>query len=298
MRRPRYTFISAFHHVMNRGLNGSIIFPASDDKQFFLNVLHAKSKLLKIKIFAYSIMDNHYHIILQNTSGRLSDFMRQLNSIYATYFRKKYGGQGYVFQNRFKSTLIQNNNYLLTAIIYTLLNPVRANISKSIFDYKWSSIHEYFNKKNKDSITDAEFVKKLFQTWENFKIWIKSNIEIKEENTRLGKVIGDESFIKEAENKFNRRKEQEATRCRRRLDDNGFRDITEVEKEFEITNKVKLREINVYTIAGKRLRLKLLIKLREESGLKYSQINKLNLFKNLKYYSLSVLYNRAAIRYG
>jgi len=292
MREARFTFIGAYHHVMNRGHNGMIIFPNPEDKQFFLNLLHKRAILNKIKIFAYCILDNHFHLILQNFSGKLSDFMRQLCSIYATYFRKKYGGQGYVFQNRFKSTLIQDEKYLLTSILYTLLNPVRANIVNSINEYKWTSIEEYFNDK-KDVITEAKFVEDLFSKKENLEEYInKFDVKIEEKNCRLGKVMGDDEFIKEAISKFDRRKKQEENSCRRRIKDISFKGVDEVLKEFEKEQTIKLEKINTHTIYGKRLRIKLLIKLRELSGLRYSEINKIKIFQELKLYSLSVLYNR------
>ncbi len=292
MRRARFTFIGAFHHVMNRGHNGNAIFPNPEDKKYFLNILHTRALLNKIKIFAYCIMDNHYHIILQNISGKLSDFMKQVNSIYATYFRRKYGGQGYVFQNRFKSTLIQDERYLLTSIIYTLLNPVRANIVKSAFEYRWSSITEYFNNRYAYNVTDIRFVEELLQSKENLIELTGSDVMIEEKNTRLGKVIGDERFIDEAKRRFDRRKRIEEKSCRSRVADIGFKPAEKVIKDFEEKEKFKIEKINTHIRSGKKLRLKLLIRLREESGLRYSQINKIIIFQDLKLYSLSVLYNR------
>jgi hypothetical protein len=89
-------------------------------------------------------MGNHFHLVLENTSGKMSDFMRQLNGHYAMNYRKIMGGQRYVFQNRFKSTLIENDSYLLTSIAYTLLNPVRARLVDRYDGYVWSSANDYF----------------------------------------------------------------------------------------------------------------------------------------------------------
>ncbi len=293
MRRARFTFEGAFHHVMNRGHNKSIIFPTRSDKFYFINLIHLKAKLLRIKILAYTIMDNHYHIILQNTSNKLSDFMKQINSIYATYFRKKYGGCGYVFANRFKSTLIQNNSYLLIAILYTLKNPVRAKLVLNPYEYKYSSINEYFNLGNRKNITDNKFVEELFGSRNVLKDKLEEEIKIKENRSRMGKVLGDKKFIKESLKKFDRRKENKKGTEKRRIDERPFKKYREIKRIFEIKEGIKVREINIRKIEGKRKRIILLKLLREEGGYKYKEINRLRLYQNLKLNSLSVLYLRA-----
>ncbi len=204
MRKPRFTFQGAFHHVMNRGHNKSVIFPEPADKLFFIDLIKLKSKLLKIRIFAFCVMDNHYHIILQNSSGKLSDFMKQINGIYGTYYRKKYGGVGYVFQNRYKSTLIQDERYLDTVILYTLLNPVRANIAETALDYKYSSAGEYFVYE-KDSITDREFVEGIFQSREMYIELIGKRIQIEEKTTKIGKYIGEGEEVERIVEEHDRR---------------------------------------------------------------------------------------------
>ncbi len=82
MRKPRFTYIGAFHHVMNRGLEGRPIFASLHEKEFFISLIYKCSKFYKINILAFVVMDNHYHIILQNSSGKLSNFMREINSSY------------------------------------------------------------------------------------------------------------------------------------------------------------------------------------------------------------------------
>ena len=105
---------------------------------------------MMIRIFAYCVMDNHYHLVLENSSGRMSDFLKLLNGQYGMYYRKMYGGKGYVFQSRFKSTIIENDGYLIQSIEYLLQNPVRAGIVPHAGNYIWSSFGYYFsNQKTK-----------------------------------------------------------------------------------------------------------------------------------------------------
>jgi len=95
---------------------------------------------MMIRLFSYCVMDNHYHLVLENSSGRMSDCLRLLNGQYGMYYRKMYGGKGYVFQSRFKSTIIENDGYLIKSIAYLLQNPVRAGIVAIARNYIWSSV--------------------------------------------------------------------------------------------------------------------------------------------------------------
>jgi putative transposase len=85
MRRVRLTYKDAFHHGMNRGINGEDIFQGNQNKAIFLDLLEDSTKKYRIHILAYCIMDNHYHIIPQNTSEKVSEFFRHQNGLYGMY---------------------------------------------------------------------------------------------------------------------------------------------------------------------------------------------------------------------
>lgn len=278
--------------MMNRGIQGEDIFPDDRAKIYFLTIMEEKSRNLKIRILTYCLMDNHYHLILQNTSGRLSEFMRQLNGEYGIYYRKRKGGKGYVFQNRFKSTLIQEDKYLKMGIIYVLLNPVRGGIVKFPWEYRWTSINEYYTGRA-SSFVDNRFVEGLFGTRKDFERllveWIGDNLPIR--HTRFGDILGEENFINEAIRRFNRRKDNGISK-RMRQDDYLFKSERDVIKEFEDRYGVKIGEINLYDKQGKALRDELLVLLKDEAGLTYSKIIDYPLFQSLKYSSLGQIYRR------
>ncbi len=81
MRRERITYPGAFHHVMNRGYNGNHIFEGNKNKSQFLDYLEWAAKQMKIRLFAYCVLDNHYHLVMENSSGRMSDFAKLLNEL-------------------------------------------------------------------------------------------------------------------------------------------------------------------------------------------------------------------------
>ena len=270
MRKPRFTYIGAFHHVMNRGLEGRPIFSSNVEKDYFIFLIKKYALLYKINILAYVVMDNHYHIILQNSSGKLSNFMRQINSSYALYWRKRHGGRGYVFQDRYKSTLINGEKYLYKAIQYALENPVRAGKVKERRSYKWCGL----NLKGKFSVYN--------QT--------RGKEEIRIKKTKIGEYLGEEGEIEEIIKANERRKRREEGSVRRRENEWEYKSREEVIKEFEKEEEIKIERADTKRKEIKRKRQKLLILLREEAGLTYSEINKIKIFQDIKLKSLSSLY--------
>ena len=297
MRRSRVTYHGAYHHVMNRGYDGTPIFKERKDKEDFLSLLKLYSEKLNIRIFAYCLMDNHYHLILENSSGRMSDFLKQLNGNFGSLYRTEYGGKGYVFQGRFKSMLIQNDSYLLLSIAYVLNNPVRAGMVSNFREYEWSSASYYFNKNNDYKIIDRSYIEDLFRDQSNLINMVNGSNSgsLPVIETRVGKVIGGEGFVSEAMKRFDRRNNRESME-RKRIDDLYFEPIEKIYMEFEKKYNIKVENIDTTTHSGKRLRGELLFNLRDRGGLKYNEIIKMDLFGDMKLHSLGQLYKRAQLR--
>lgn len=290
MRRARITWQGAFHHVMNRGLRGEEIFQNPDFKLAYLQMLREESEKFKIRIFAYCVMDNHFHLILENTTGRLSDFQKQLNGKYGIYYNRKKGNSGYVFQGRFQSTLIENDFYLMTSIAYTLANPVRAGIVEGYCDYQWSSANDYFQQ-GKSNWLDVEFVNELFHNKMELNRQVEMNIsgKLPVYISKVGKIMGRKEFIPEAERRYDRRKKQDGVK-RKRENDRYFEPVEKIIFEFERKHGFKIEEISTETFAGKRLRGELLVLLKDLTGLKYHEIAELPIFSDLQYSSIGGLY--------
>ena len=297
MRRARVTYQGAYHHVMNRGYDGKPIFKERKDKEYFLSLLRLYSEKLKIRIFAYCLMDNHYHLILENSSGRMSDFLKQLNGNFGSLYRSEHVGKGYVFQGRFKSMLIQDNSYLLLSIAYILHNPVRAGLVSNFHEYEWSSASYYYNKNNDCEIIDRSYVEDLFRDENNLINMVNSsNLEsLPVIETRVGKIIGEEGFISEAKKIFDRRNNRESMEGKR-IDDLYFEPVEKIYMEFEKKYKINVETIDTTTHIGKRLRGEILFYLRDRGGLKYYEIKTMDLFSDMKLHSLGQLYKRTKLR--
>ena len=292
MRRARVTYQGAFHHAMNRGLEGRTIFQKNTLKNFFLELINKLQNLYRIRILAYCIMDNHYHLVMQNTSQKLSEFFKQLNGQFGQQYRKLHGGKGSVFQGRFKSMLIQDEKYLLMTLAYVLNNPVKEGLCNTFADYPWSSGGVYFSNNDSNSI-DSEYVEELIGSEEQLAHLVGrfdlDRLPIVRSN--MGKFIGSKNHLNQVMRKSNRRSGR-FSQQHRRQNDRYFEPLEKVLFEFERKNDIKMEEIDPRSKLGKRFRGELLVYLKERAGMKYKDIAELDLYSNLSINSLGPLYHR------
>ena len=136
---------AGFHHIINRGVEKRKIFMDEKDKEKFLELVCEVSKLYHFKLHSYCLMDNHYHLLLENTLENLSLGMRQINSSYAKYFNKRYNRVGHLWQGRYKSWFILDESYLFTLFKYIESNPVKAKLTQKIGVYKYSLSYQILN---------------------------------------------------------------------------------------------------------------------------------------------------------
>jgi putative transposase len=138
------------HHVIARGNDCRVVFHEDRDKKRYLGIIRDTKKKFRLKIYHYVLMDNHVHMIIEpRKAADLSEAMHRISLCYSLHYKKKYGLIGHLWQDRFKSSIIDNDAYLLTCGIYIELNPVRAGIVERPEDYFWSSYQNYaFDEKN------------------------------------------------------------------------------------------------------------------------------------------------------
>jgi putative transposase len=147
MARPlRVEYPGAYYHVINRGNNQENIFRNDRDKEKFLEYLKKVSERFSIIIHTYCLMSNHFHLLVQTPQPNLSVTMQWINVSYATYFNRKRGRHGHLFQGRFKAILIDADEYLKHLSRYIHLNPVRAKMVRTPSKYLWSSYAAFIGK--------------------------------------------------------------------------------------------------------------------------------------------------------
>ena len=154
-RQARRKSESGIYHVMLRGINQQQIFEDSEDCEKFLQILKDCKVVSEYKLFAYCLMGNHIHILIQEDTEPIEQVMKRISTRFVYWYNIKYQRIGHLFQDRFKSEPVEDDAYFITVIRYIHQNPLKAGLCKNIYDYKYSSYNDFF--KDCDLI-DKDFV--------------------------------------------------------------------------------------------------------------------------------------------
>ncbi len=139
----------SIYHVIQRGNEKKSIFLSDEDRSRFLGILVNMKKKYNFLLYAYCLMDNHVHLMIDDNGNDISNIVKSINISYAQYFNRIYSRCGHLFQDRFKSEMVNNDSYLFELSRYIHNNPVRAGIVKRPHEYLWSSFNIYTGR-NKD----------------------------------------------------------------------------------------------------------------------------------------------------
>lgn len=139
---PRRISESGLYHVVARGNGKQLIFTDDADREMFCSYLSRFASEDGLSVIAWCLMDNHVHLVLQDDSRRLANAVGSLLGAYAKYFNRITGHVGSVFQPKFFSEPIEDDEYLLASVRYVHINPEKAGICPAS-EYRWSSYREY-----------------------------------------------------------------------------------------------------------------------------------------------------------
>lgn len=149
MRKKRCMSSTGIYHVVIKGLNQQLMFEEEQDYRMYLKLLVAAKAKCHFVLYAYCIMSNHIHLVLQTEDEPLDAIFRKINTAYAMWFNEKYDRSGHLQQNRYYSEPIETEDYFINAVRYVHRNPYKAGLEVAPGDsYKWNSIHEYSSDKN------------------------------------------------------------------------------------------------------------------------------------------------------
>ncbi len=169
-RGPRLDAKGALHHVMARGIEKRTIFHTNRDRQDLVNRLADIVPASGTAVYAWSLLPNHFHLVVRTGTVGLSRVMRRLLTGYAVSFNLRHKRVGRLFQNRFKSIVVEEEPYLLELVRYIHLNPFRVGLVKSVGElsrYRWSG-HATLMGTAERPWQDVEYVLERFGTsvWE------------------------------------------------------------------------------------------------------------------------------------
>ncbi|MBW2701275.1 MAG: transposase [Deltaproteobacteria bacterium] len=145
-REKRDDFPGAWHHVFHRGARKAPIFKLPRDCTGFLEYLAEAVDRFQVEVHAYSLMPNHYHLLIRSVHGNLSEAMQYLNGSYTLWLNKMHRWDGPVFRGRFGSQLVKDDDYMRVLFAYIHLNPITAHLVPRITSESWTSYRAYVGK--------------------------------------------------------------------------------------------------------------------------------------------------------
>jgi putative transposase len=138
MPRPLREFASgAYYHLVTRGVNGRATFLDDDDRRRFLALMSLAARRSAWKVHAWCLMTNHYHLLIEATTGEVSDGLRLLNGRYAQFFNERHDRRGHLWGDRFRVTRVESDDHLERALLYVVENPLRARLVSRVDDWPW-----------------------------------------------------------------------------------------------------------------------------------------------------------------
>ena len=163
-RKPRIT-IPGYYHVVNRGVNREKIFLTGEDKEKFIELLDLSREIYQFTVHSFCILDNHYHLLIETSRENLSLAIRYINSRYAEYFNARMGRIGPLWQGRYKSWFVHDEQYFWLLLRYIEMNPVNAGLVDHIGDYPYASAWFVYRSNNADSLTGSYLYKNDVHEW-------------------------------------------------------------------------------------------------------------------------------------
>ena len=203
MARPlRIEFDGALYHVTARGDRQEAIYEDDQDRRAYLEILGGVVKQFHWICYAYCLMGNHYHLVIETLEGNLSKGMRQLNGVYTQLSNRRHRRVGHLFQGRYKAILVERDAYWLAVSRYVVLNPVRAGMVKKPGSWQWSSYNATVGAQSppdwlKVDRLLAQFGRKRGVTRRRYKSFVEEGIGRESLWSELKHQIflGDERFV-------------------------------------------------------------------------------------------------------
>lgn len=212
MSRPlRIEYTNAWYHILNRGRRGETIFTGHRDYFGFIELLKDTCEMWKMRVAAYCLMPNHYHLLVQTPDANISRCMRHIDGVYTQRFNRNHQCDGQLFRGRYKSILIDADHYLLQLVRYIHRNPLKAGLIDDMDRYVWSSHRGYLSKVEKWNWLYKDFVFSMLSKNKNdrlkdYRQFIsledEENISQVLDKKKWPAILGSADFINKVKERF------------------------------------------------------------------------------------------------
>ena len=189
--------------MISRGNNRKRIFPSDADYLRFTDMLATQKSKLPFYLYAYCLMPNHFHLLIERCDDSISRIMQRLLTSYSQYHNRKYKKIGHLFQGRYRSILCQTDRYLGELVRYIHLNPVRARMVKRPEDFRYSGHRAYLGL-DRSGLVDSQPVLRHFggtkklavEVYQRFvEVAIADKSQDEYYRAAEGRVLGSEEFL-------------------------------------------------------------------------------------------------------
>jgi len=296
--RPlRIQYENAYYHVTCRGNGRQRIFATDSDRRKFLDLLARSVEIYQVRLIAFVLMDNHFHLIVKTPHANLQELMRHFNISYTGYFNKKHQRTGHLYQGRYKAFLIDAGSYLVEVSRYVHLNPIRTREridsdqeqkKEYLRSYRWSSYPDYISSSRYPFLVTDEVLGYFRNNRLSYRAFVERGMLSSENPLERGKghgIIADAVFIKDILNRARIKPQREQPAARRALSQVGpERVLSAVMERFRTTREEILR--NRYQGPARSIAMELLYR---HAGMNQREIGEL---MGVDYSSVSVARKR------
>ena len=206
-RKPRIDFAGAFYHVIARGNRRGIIFHDDADAAAYFTRLARYCGRDGCTLYAYVLMANHLHLLLETGAVPLSRTMQTLQFTYSQYYNHRYNKTGHVFQGRYQAILCDRDAYLLELVRYLHLNPARIRTPLNPWTYPWSSHQAYLGRPSAVPVSTApvlaQFHRQIGPARQAYRQFVRDGLAHGHQDrfyeTVDQRLLGDEQFLEDVD---------------------------------------------------------------------------------------------------
>ncbi|MBU0678658.1 MAG: transposase [Verrucomicrobia bacterium] len=231
-RRLRIEFPGAIYHVMNRGIDRRSLFRSEQDAVRFEESLAECVDIYQVRIHAYALLPNHFHLLVETPGANLGVFMQALQTRYGVYFNKKHRKSGHVYQGPYKAILVEADQHLLKLSRYIHLNPVQTKeyeekpiqeIIKALREYGRSSYRGYVHLEKRKEWVSYELLEGQVNAWfgerrGSYRKYVETGLAEDDMDIALaigrgGLALGTAEFVENIKERYRGRKDAGARKA-------------------------------------------------------------------------------------